>query len=948
MAVQSGMTSQFDFDFEQEPYSYGAEQALSEQERSFEELEAAVKETPPRPIYGHGRTNSEPRAIGDVIDESERLLPPGSPGLRHTKGRLESNTRLSPNTSESFADVVKHEPANPTTPSNPFSERATKKKSPSLSEGFPRIVKDGDPITPLTPTMPSKKAKHSKSKDQPNIPHADGGSEQPTTSTGTTESYAEVVKHEPSAETDRTLSHAPPQHLQQEETVDHSFKKEDARKLESLAQDTKQQVEEHKHTAAQNTKQRDVKQEHTAAQNTRQRDVKQEHTVAQDIKQQVVKQEHTAILSGKQTDGARQTTSSRAVSEQEADRKENTQQETHQAGSDLANGHGSVQSKKQNNSRPDKHTQNPEVSTSTTNGTNYAEVVKREPTSPSLPSQDSAELHKKPSHNGIKQEEEEDFADTATAIAEEDAAPTLEGSGKDSSARSPHRRAHKKASSRSLDNSANRALQQALRETETLPKKTTEARDPEEQKEQQTNNAQNAEAEDHKEQQTNNAQNAEAEEQKEHQTNSEQNAEAEDQKEHQTSNEQNAEAEEPGTLVYENYNSRSGTNLASVILDSEFELAAEQQKNKDITSSETNVTKSRDSKLVSGRRAGAGWARSAIRWAPLNVPLQRRLQTLAVLMHSLSIGGMLAIFFALCAIPIFWPILLPYLLYVLLSRAPSDGTLALRKEWIRRSKFWSLFASYFPARLHRTVELEPTRKYIFGYHPHGIISHGAFAAFTTEALGFGQLFPGITNTLLTLDSNFRIPLYRDWALRLGLASVSRESCENLLSKGGPNGEGMGRAITIVIGGARESLDAKPGTLNLVLARRKGFVKLAVRTGADLVPVLAFGENDMYDQISSDTHPWIHKVQMMVKKFMGFTVPLFHARGIFNYDVGIMPYRRPVNIVVGRPIKTIQSRKPDSEYVDQLHKQYTDELLHMWEEWKDVFAPQRNCELAIIE
>lgn len=68
----------------------------------------------------------------------------------------------------------------------------------------------------------------------------------------------------------------------------------------------------------------------------------------------------------------------------------------------------------------------------------------------------------------------------------------------------------------------------------------------------------------------------------------------------------------------------------------------------------------------------------------------------------------------------------------------------------------------------------------------GIISMGAFAAFGTEALGFSQLFPGIKNTLLTLDSNFRIPLYRDYALAMGLASVSKESCENLLTKGGPN------------------------------------------------------------------------------------------------------------------------------------------------------------------
>ncbi|KAK3069903.1 hypothetical protein LTS18_000199, partial [Coniosporium uncinatum] len=242
----------------------------------------------------------------------------------------------------------------------------------------------------------------------------------------------------------------------------------------------------------------------------------------------------------------------------------------------------------------------------------------------------------------------------------------------------------------------------------------------------------------------------------------------------------------------------------------------------------------------------------------------------------------------------------------------------------------------------------PTRKYIFGYHPHGIISHGAFAAFATEALGFSQLFPGITNTLLTLESNFRIPLYRDHALRLGLASVSRESCENLLSKGGPNGEGMGRAITIVVGGARESLDAVPGKLRLVLSRRKGFIKLAVRQGADLVPVLAFGENDIYEQVDSTSHPHVHKVQMMVKKFMGFTVPLFHARGIFNYDVGLMPYRRPIDIVVGRPIRVEQKGEPDQAYIDQLHGEYVEELKRIWDDWKDTFAREREGEMEIVE
>ncbi|KAF7960606.1 hypothetical protein EAE96_000282 [Botrytis aclada] len=392
------------------------------------------------------------------------------------------------------------------------------------------------------------------------------------------------------------------------------------------------------------------------------------------------------------------------------------------------------------------------------------------------------------------------------------------------------------------------------------------------------------------------------------------------------------------TAIFEG--ERNGSKLTSVKPSEDYEKQLQRDHNE--------APKSKDEKLVSGRQAGQRWHTSGIRWAPMNVPLQRRLQTLVVLFHTLCIAIFVSMFFFLCAIPLFWPILIPYMIYLITSKASISGTLSHRSNFFRSLPVWSLFASYFPARLHRTQELPPTRKYIFGYHPHGIISHGAFAAFATEALGFSQLFPGIKNTLLTLDTNFRIPLYREYALAMGLASVSKESCENLLSKGGPNKEGMGRAITIVVGGAAESLDAQPYSLRLVLKRRKGFVKMAIRTGADLVPVLAFGENDLYDQFSADSHPWIHKFQLLVKKLMGFTIPLFHARGVFNYDVGLMPYRRPLNIVVGRPIKVIQSKTPEQQDIDRVHEEYVTELERLWDLWKDDFAPNRKDDLQLIE
>jgi 2-acylglycerol O-acyltransferase 2 len=72
----------------------------------------------------------------------------------------------------------------------------------------------------------------------------------------------------------------------------------------------------------------------------------------------------------------------------------------------------------------------------------------------------------------------------------------------------------------------------------------------------------------------------------------------------------------------------------------------------------------------------------------------------------------------------------------------------------------------------------------------------------------------------------------------GVCSVSKRSCANILS------HGPGHAITIVVGGAAESLSAHPGTADLTLRKRFGFIKMAIREGADLVPVFSFGENDV--------------------------------------------------------------------------------------------------------
>lgn len=93
-----------------------------------------------------------------------------------------------------------------------------------------------------------------------------------------------------------------------------------------------------------------------------------------------------------------------------------------------------------------------------------------------------------------------------------------------------------------------------------------------------------------------------------------------------------------------------------------------------------------------------------------------------------------------------------------------------------------------------------------------------------SATGFSKAFPGIIPHLLTLTSNFHIPIYRDLILAQGICSVSKQACSSILRRG------PGSAITIVVGGAAESLNAHPGTADLTLKRRLGFIKVAIQHG----------------------------------------------------------------------------------------------------------------------
>ncbi|KAH9032319.1 DAGAT-domain-containing protein [Lactarius hengduanensis] len=326
-------------------------------------------------------------------------------------------------------------------------------------------------------------------------------------------------------------------------------------------------------------------------------------------------------------------------------------------------------------------------------------------------------------------------------------------------------------------------------------------------------------------------------------------------------------------------------------------------------------------------------------FVPASIPRVRRLQTVAVALWTSIIPICFSFTLFLLSYPPLWPFVIVYMIWIHIDSAPERGGRV--SPWFRSFRFWKFFAEYYPASYE--CDLPADRPYVFGYHPHGM---GAMCNFGSDSTSFSSGFPGVRPHLLTLTSNFTIPFYREILLFLGVCSVSKRSCERILRKG------KGSAITIVVGGAAESLNAHPGTADLTLRRRCALRSVPVdaeQTGvADLVPVFSFGENDIYEQMPNEKGTTLYKIQKKFQNVFGFTLPLFHGRGILNYNWGLLPYRRRIIAVIGRPVHVKKMNSPTVEQIREVQEAYIAELMRIWNTYKDEFARTRRRELSIID
>jgi hypothetical protein len=239
---------------------------------------------------------------------------------------------------------------------------------------------------------------------------------------------------------------------------------------------------------------------------------------------------------------------------------------------------------------------------------------------------------------------------------------------------------------------------------------------------------------------------------------------------------------------------------------------------------------------------------------------------------------------------------------------------------------WGYLRDYYPCELVKTVDLDPSKNYVIGLHPHGISVAGGLN-FSTEATGFSKKFPGIRPFVLVHEVLLLAWPFRELAIPLGITSVAKASFEYLLQQ-----RDGGNAVILVPGGVKEMIATRQGRhIDLFLKNRKGFAREALINGASLVPAFTFGEHELFRSEEVKPGSWFATFQKLFSRYLH--LPLLNVTGKYMF----LPLQKPITTVVGSPIHTTRNISPTKQEVDDLHSKYIANLVELFESNKEKYG-----------
>lgn len=127
----------------------------------------------------------------------------------------------------------------------------------------------------------------------------------------------------------------------------------------------------------------------------------------------------------------------------------------------------------------------------------------------------------------------------------------------------------------------------------------------------------------------------------------------------------------------------------------------------------------------------------------------------------------------------------------------------------------------------------------------------------------------------------------------------------------------GHSVSIMLGGVREMMDIEPQKLKLHVKKRTGIFKIAIETGKPIIPILTYGENELFEPAKNSFTEILN--EFLYTRF-GVFIPLVTLNSLYKWYK--LSYK-PLDVIhshVGRPIVP---RKDDT--IETLRNRYIESI-----------------------
>lgn len=219
--------------------------------------------------------------------------------------------------------------------------------------------------------------------------------------------------------------------------------------------------------------------------------------------------------------------------------------------------------------------------------------------------------------------------------------------------------------------------------------------------------------------------------------------------------------------------------------------------------------------------------------------------------------------------------------------------------------------------------MEQGKNYIFGIQPHGVISYGGICS----AIAFDQKYMRVKTAVASVV--LKIPILKHVMGIFNLTNASSSNLKRILNRDGVDG-----SIVLYVGGMAELFYCSRDVEKLYLSKRKGFVKLALCHGVDIVPIYMFGNTSV---LSVLTHGLLADIS---RKFKLSTT--------FFWGKWYLPIPRDDKIIFvsGKPLKIPHIAEPTEDDINKYHSLYIKEVERIFETYKKRLPLYKNKRLVI--